>query len=87
MQGGTSGLHLPPNMALAYGPGNLEIDLLFVDIDGPDNNLLTILDNDYRIALGSPCCDAGDNALVAFDVSTPVRRRTCFGPSASSPTT
>jgi hypothetical protein len=54
-------------LAASAGRSNLDVDPLFVDIDGPDNNLLTVGDNDYRLAAGSPCNDAGDNALVALD--------------------
>jgi hypothetical protein len=68
VQGGSSGFALAAGSSLTYGPGNLDLDPLFVDIDGPDNNLLTLADNDYRLAAGSPCVDAGDNALVALDV-------------------
>jgi hypothetical protein len=68
VQGGQAGFALAPASSFTYGPGNLDVDPLFVDIDGPDNNLLTFADNDYRLAAGSPCADAGDNALVAFDV-------------------
>jgi hypothetical protein len=67
VQGGSAGFSLAAGSSFTYGPGNLDLDPLFVDIDGLDNNLLTIGDNDYRLALGSPCVDAGDNALVALD--------------------
>jgi hypothetical protein len=68
VQGGTSGFALGAGTSLSYGPGNLDSNPLFVDIDGADNNLLTVGDNDYRLAPGSPCIDAGDNALVALDL-------------------
>jgi hypothetical protein len=67
VQGGASGFVFGAS-SFTYGPGNLDLDPLFVDIDGPDNNLLTIADNDYRLAAGSPCSDAGDNARVAQDL-------------------
>jgi hypothetical protein len=68
VQGGSSGFSFGAGSSFTYGPGNLALDPLFLDIDGPDNNLLTTLDNDYRLAVGSPCSDAGDNARVAIDV-------------------
>jgi hypothetical protein len=53
---------------LVWGPGNFALDPLFADADGPDDNFATQTDNDLRLALGSPCLDAGSNALVAADV-------------------
>jgi len=52
------------------GTGNTMVDPLFVDPDGPDNNPSTWQDNDYRLAAGSPCIDAGDNAAVPAGVVT-----------------
>jgi len=52
---------------LNWGPGNLAADPVFVDPDGPDNNPLTVFDNDYRLSLSSPCVDAADNNSVAPD--------------------
>lgn len=66
VQGGQAGV-LVSNGHLNWGAGNLALDPLFVDIDGPDGNLATFADNDWRLALGSPCIDAGDNALAAND--------------------
>lgn len=42
------------------GTGNIDADPLFVD---PDSG-------DFRLALGSPCVDAGDNASVPADVDS-----------------
>lgn len=44
----------------AGGEGNIGVDPLFVDPDGPDNDPDTYADNDYRLAPGSPCIDAGN---------------------------
>lgn len=41
--------------------GNISIDPLFADADGPDNTPGTI-DDDLRLSPLSPCNDAGDNA-------------------------
>lgn len=42
---------------------NISQDPLFIDSDGADNDPATAADNDYRLAPGSPCIDAGDPAL------------------------
>ncbi|HTF89572.1 MAG TPA: right-handed parallel beta-helix repeat-containing protein [Planctomycetota bacterium] len=67
VQGGQAGVLLGTQASLSWGAGNIAADPLFVDPDGPDNNALTIGDNDYRLALASPCLDAGDNTSVAAD--------------------
>ena len=46
------------------GEGNIDADPLFVDPDGPDDDPATWEDNDYHLAAGSPCIDAGDPAFV-----------------------
>ena len=48
------------------GVGNHRRDPLFVDPLGPDGQVGT-LDDDLRLAAGSPCVDAGDNARVPAD--------------------
>jgi len=45
------------------GIGNTDVDPLFVDRDGPDNNPLTFDDNNYRLASNSPCIDSGLNPI------------------------
>lgn len=54
---------------LTWGAGNLDVDPQFADPDGPDNDPLTLDDNDYRPIAGSPANDAGDNARVPADVN------------------
>ena len=44
------------------GVGNIDVDPLFVDFSGPDNNPQTISDNDYCLQADSPCIDAGDSS-------------------------
>jgi predicted outer membrane repeat protein len=48
------------------GTGNINADPLFVDVDG-DDNVLGTADDNLRLSLGSPCIDAGANALVFGD--------------------
>ncbi len=51
----------------APGAGNIIVDPLFVDEDGPDDDLSTWDDNDLRLQPDSPCIDASDPNAV-FDV-------------------
>jgi hypothetical protein len=44
------------------GVGNIYMEPLFADANGPDNNPYTYEDNDYHLTSGSPCIDAGANA-------------------------
>jgi len=46
------------------GDGNINIDPLFVDADGPDDDPNTWEDNDYHLSPGSACIDAGDPVFV-----------------------
>jgi parallel beta-helix repeat protein len=52
------------------GTGNINLDPLFVDPDGPDNDPNTWGDNDYRLSAGSPCIDAGKNSAVPSGTPT-----------------
>jgi hypothetical protein len=52
---------------LVWGPENISSDPLFVDRDGPDNDPLTLGDNNWRLVVNSRCVDRGDNSLVAPD--------------------
>lgn len=51
------------------GAGNIDADPLFVDADGPDNDLGTADDN-LRISAGSPCIDAGNSYAVPAGIIT-----------------
>jgi len=46
------------------GTGNINVDPLFMDPDGPDDIPNTWADNNYRVSSGSPCIDAGDPAFA-----------------------
>ncbi len=48
---------------------NIDVDPLFVDPDGADNDLSSWADNDFRLKAGSPAIDAGNNELVPADVA------------------
>ncbi|HTF88744.1 MAG TPA: right-handed parallel beta-helix repeat-containing protein, partial [Planctomycetota bacterium] len=67
IQGGQPAVTLASGASLNWGAGNRNQDPLFAAPDGADNNPLTVNDNDYRLALGSPCLDAGENASVVPD--------------------
>lgn len=67
LQGGQAAVSVG-NGSLSWGAGNIALDPLFADVDGPDDLAVTFADNDYRLLLGSPCLDAGDNFGVALDV-------------------
>jgi len=60
---------LPTHCCIPYwtegGRGNVTTNPAFVDADGPDDDPETLDDNDYRLAVGSPCIDAGDNSMLA----------------------
>jgi hypothetical protein len=51
------------------GYGNIDADPLFIDANGPDNDPNTWEDNDYRLAAGSPCIDAGCNCAAPRDIA------------------
>jgi hypothetical protein len=68
LQGGQASILVGTNGSVTWGAGNMNADPLFADPDGPDNNPLTLADNDYRLSLGSPCIDSGDNSSAAVDV-------------------
>lgn len=68
VQGGQAQVFVSAGQTLTWGSGNLDLDPLFVDADGADNNPNTEEDNDYRLAAGSPCIDAGDTSALPLDV-------------------
>lgn len=67
-EGGQAAVYVDPGAVLTWGAGNIDQDPLFVDADGADDVATTFGDNNYRLASGSPCIDAGDNAFVPLDV-------------------
>jgi hypothetical protein len=67
VEGGQAEMYVNPDCTLIWGPGNIDADPLFVDLDGPDDDPNTFEDNDYRLSPGSPCIDAADNEAVPAD--------------------
>jgi hypothetical protein len=58
------------------GQGNITMNPTFVDADGADDDPHTYEDNDYHLATGSPCIDAGRNETWmwnAFDLDGNLR--------------
>jgi len=67
VEGGQAAVWLSQG-ALTWGAGNLDLDPLFTDADGADNNASTFLDNDYSLSASSPCVDAGNNGALSADL-------------------
>jgi predicted outer membrane repeat protein len=68
VQGGQAGVQVWSG-TLNWAGGNITLDPLFADADGPDGNPATFADNDWRLAAGSPCIDAGRNGVIQFDLT------------------
>jgi len=67
LQNGAASVVVRGTGILSYGIHNQSLPPQFVDPDGADNDPATVGDNDYRLALSSPCIDAGNNAEVELD--------------------
>lgn len=63
LQGGQAAIAVL-NGSIQWGAGNLDVDPLFADPDGPDGVVGTFLDNDYRPVAGAPVNDAGWNSMA-----------------------
>jgi len=48
------------------GPADISEDPLFADWDGMDDNPDTWEDNDYHLAVGSPCIDSGEDGVAGL---------------------
>lgn len=51
------------------GRGNMNLDPMFVDADGPDDTPCTP-DDDLHLLVASPCINAGDNAALPIELTT-----------------
>lgn len=67
IEGGSSSIRAYGSGAVAWGGANSPLDPVFVDPFGADGDPLTASDNDYHLAAGSPCVDAGDVLAVLED--------------------
>lgn len=67
LQGGAINLVLSGGSTLLGTSNLIDVDPLFLDPAGPDGNPLAFLDNDYRLAPGSPCIDAASVSLLPPD--------------------
>ena len=67
VQGGEDAVHVDPGCTLNWGPGNIDLDPLFVDPVG----------SDYHISDASPCIDAGTDAGVYDDIDGDERSQGC----------
>jgi hypothetical protein len=78
VQAGQASVFVGYGGPLTWGIGNIDVDPLFVDADGPDDGPDTWQDNEFHLSHGSPCINAGANsqAAMASDLtisnSTPV---------------
>lgn len=52
----------------SWGTNVIADDPMFVDPDGPDNDLSTWQDNDFSLRTGSPCIDSGHSDLIFLDL-------------------
>jgi len=67
VQGGSNAVWVSQGV-LTWGAGNIDVDPLFTDPDGADDNASTYGDNDYTLSAGSLCIDAGDNGALSADL-------------------
>ncbi len=83
IEGGEGDVHIVPidpgypDPVVVWGPGNIDGDPLFLDPDGIDNIIGTV-DDDPRLAAGSPSNDAGDNEAVPPMVVTDLQGKARF---------
>ncbi|MBN2445537.1 MAG: hypothetical protein JXO22_02350, partial [Phycisphaerae bacterium] len=61
---GQAGVYVGQSSTLNWLAGNLDANPTFEDADGPDDDPNTWDDNDYHLAIGSPCVNAGDPAYI-----------------------
>ena len=76
--GGEAAAEVDDGSTLTWGAGNIDVDPLFVDPDGLDDDPNTWGDNNYRVLGNSPCIDAGDNEAVTIWLTTDLDGRLRF---------
>ena len=87
VEGGLSAL-VQNGGTLIFGDGNIDVDPVFVDPDGPDDDPSTTADNDYRIGAGSGVIDAGANPPTeSLGVTTDLGGAARFFDDADTPDT
>ncbi|HNO80217.1 MAG TPA: M12 family metallopeptidase [Phycisphaerae bacterium] len=59
VEGGAGAAFLSSGL-LTQGAGNIDVDPMFVDLNG----------HDFRLSMGSPCIDAGDSTVLPTEVLT-----------------
>ncbi len=64
IDGGQPGAYVSGKADLVWGEGNVDLDPLFRDPDGPDNDATTWQDNDYHLTHYSPSVDGGNPYLL-----------------------
>ncbi len=67
IEGGEADVYAHSNYILNWGAGMIDSAPIFSSPAGPDGNLGTWHDNDYRLVTGSPGVDAGDNNVAPDD--------------------
>ncbi|MFH1999445.1 MAG: right-handed parallel beta-helix repeat-containing protein, partial [Planctomycetota bacterium] len=68
VEGGRPAVAVQSGSILNWNSGMIKVDPLFVDFDGPDNNIFTWEDNDLHLSAVSPCIDAGDNNALSLPI-------------------
>lgn len=70
--GGADEVHVGTSSTLYWLDGNHDVDPAFADVDGPDGDSDTWNDNDFHLALASPCQNLGDPAFAPLPDETDI---------------
>ncbi len=87
VEAGQAAVEVDAGSTLTWGAGNIDLDPLFVDPDGPDDDPNTWGDNNYRLSGNSPCIDAADNDAVPPWLTTDLDGRLRFTNRIGTPDT
>ncbi len=85
VEGGQAAAEVDAGSVLSWSAGNIDVDPLFVDPDGPDDDPNTWLDNDYHLLDKSACIDAGDNGGIPPWLLTDLDGRLHFADRIGTP--